>query len=190
MHLAAGQWSAMTDSIIDTTPLDPRARPLIDALTIEYESRYGDYFGVPAGQELLRYPAELFAPPHGAFLLLIRNGETIGGGAFKRYDAQTAELKRVWTHADLRRQGLARRILLALEARALRQGYRRLYLTTGFRQPEASGLYLHAGYEALFDTTADPEIYGHLPFGKDLLEPGRTSSLEDLRVSLPAPVAG
>ncbi len=180
----------MTDSILDTTPLDPRAQPLIAALTIEYEHRYGDYFGEPAGQELLRYPAELFAPPHGAFLLLLRNGETIGGGAFKRYDGQTAELKRVWTRADLRRQGLARRILLELEARASRQGYRRLYLTTGFRQPEAANLYLDSGYAALFDTRLDPEAYGHLPFGKDLREPGQTSALEDLRAAHPGAVAG
>jgi hypothetical protein len=29
----------------------------------------------------------------------------------------------------------------------LRQGYRRVYLTTGFKQPEAAGLYINTGYE-------------------------------------------
>lgn len=158
----------MTDGFLYTTPLDPRAQPLIEALTWEYETRYGNYWGEPAGAEMARYPAELFAPPHGAFVLLMREGTAIAGGAFKRYDERTAELKRVWTHVDLRRQGLARIVLVELEAQAARQGYSRIYLTTGFRQPEAAGLYLSAGYTALFDTTVDPEIHGSLPFEKDI----------------------
>ncbi|MER8692047.1 GNAT family N-acetyltransferase [Mesorhizobium opportunistum] len=157
----------MTDSFRYTTPLDPRAAPLIEALTWEYTTRYGDYFGEP-GEEMRRYPAELFAPPDGNFLLLMRNGAAIAGGAFKRYDERTAELKRVWTHIDLRRQGLARTLLIELELQAARQGYTRLYLTTGFRQPEAAGLYLNNGYTALFDTSVDPEIHGTLPFEKDI----------------------
>ena len=35
----------MTDSFLYTTPLDPQAQPLIEALTWEYETRYGDYWG-------------------------------------------------------------------------------------------------------------------------------------------------
>ena len=84
---------ATTDRIIDTTPLDVRAQPLIDALIDEYSTRYHAYrpdSHASAREELARYPAEVFAPPEGAFVLLLRDGETIGGGAFKRYDAQTA----------------------------------------------------------------------------------------------------
>ena len=63
---------------------------------------------------------------------------------------------------------MARRVLLELEAQAARQGYSRIYLTTGFRQPEAVGLYLVNGYTALFDVAADPEVYKTLPFEKDI----------------------
>ncbi|WP_323119766.1 GNAT family N-acetyltransferase [Burkholderia alba] len=179
----------MTDSIIDVAPRDPRAKPLIDALIDEYATRYDAYRDnsrAQAEQELSRYPDALFAPPEGAFILLVRDGETIGGGAFKRYDARTAELKRIWTRADLRRQGLAKRVVRELELRAARQGYARVYLTTGFRQPEAWALYLDAGYDALFDRGIDPEIYVHLPFGKNLAEPGRPGALADLRAAEPA----
>jgi GNAT superfamily N-acetyltransferase len=158
----------MTDSFLYTTPLDVRAKPLIDELTYEYSTRYGNYFGEGAGTEMTRYPAEVFAPPDGNFVLLMRHGVAIGGGAFKRYDERTAEFKRIWTRNDLRRRGLARRVLEELEAQALRQGYARVYLTTGFRQPEATGLYLTSGYTALFDTSVDPEVHGKLPFEKDL----------------------
>ncbi|EJN02383.1 GNAT family N-acetyltransferase [Phyllobacterium sp. YR531] len=158
----------MTDVFVYTTPDDERSQPLIEALIEEYEGRYGDYFGEPARNELSRYPASYFAQPDGAFLLLIRDGETIGGGAFKRYDERTAELKRIWTHSRLRQQGLARKVVYELEAQAFRQGYTRIYLTTGFRQPEATQLYLRSGYTALFDVNVDPEIYRHLAFEKDI----------------------
>lgn len=158
----------MTDVFVYTTPNDERSQTLIEALIEEYEGRYGNYFGEPARNELNRYPTSYFAQPDGAFLLLIRDGKTIGGGAFKRYDEHTAELKRIWTHADLRKQGLARKVVYELEAQASRQGYSRIYLTTGFRQPEATQLYLKSGYTALFDINVDPEIYGHLAFEKDI----------------------
>ncbi|WP_331376084.1 GNAT family N-acetyltransferase [Sinorhizobium chiapasense] len=159
----------MSDTFVYTSPLDPRAKPLIDELIFEYDSRYGTYFDEQgAAAELNRYPPEAFAPPHGNFVLLIRNSETIGGGAFKHYDDRTAEFKRIWTRSDLRRQGLARKVVLELEAQAARQGYSRIYLTTGFRQPEAVGLYLSNGYTALFDIEADPEVYKTLPFEKDI----------------------
>jgi len=44
-----------------------------------------------------------------------------------------------------------------------------VFLTTGFRQPEAVGLYLSHGYTALFDLDADPETIAHLPFEKQLV---------------------
>ena len=159
----------MRDIFLYTTPLDPRAKPLIEDLIHEYDSRYGNYFSEEgAAAELNRYAPEAFAPPVGNFLLLMRDGETIAGGAFKAYDSRTAEFKRIWTRPDLRRQGLARKLLVELEAQAARQRYERVYLTTGFRQPEAVGLYLRYGYTALFDLEADPEIHKILPFEKDI----------------------
>lgn len=166
----------MSDVFVHTTPLDSRAQPLINDLIYEYDSRYGDVFDREgAVVELNRYPPEAFAPPHGNFILLLRDGETIGGGAFKRYDEHTAELKRVWTRRDLRRQGLARRVLAELEVLALRQGYSRIFLTTGFRQPEAAGLYLTNGYAPLFDTSLPHSAYRHLPFLK-YIDPSRSES--------------
>lgn len=159
----------MSEQFLYTTPLDPRAKPLIEGLTFEYDSRYGDVLREPgAPREIDRYPAEVFAPPHGNFVLLLRDDIAIGGGAFMRHDERTAELKRVWTHSDLRRQGLASKVLLELEAQVLRQGYERIYLTTGFRQPEAVGLYRGHGYTALFDEVTDPETPRKLPFEKHL----------------------
>ena len=157
------------DIFIHTRPDDPLIEPILDGLFAEYRDRYGEYFG---HQE--QEPLGLYAPPQGAFIVLLRQETPIAMGAFKRYDAETAELKRIWTHRSMRRQGLAQTVLLELERLALLQGYQQLFLTTGFRQPEAVGLYLSHGYQPQFDTSVDPEHYsrppfdGRLPFTKSL----------------------
>ncbi|MET0975435.1 MAG: GNAT family N-acetyltransferase [Leifsonia sp.] len=147
---------------------DPLASPLLAELEWEYDDRYGDFFGAAAAEEMNRYPAEEFAAPGGAFLLLLRDGVPIAGGAFKRLDAGTAEFKRIWTAAGHRRQGLARRVLGELEAEAARRGYTRIFLTTGPRQPEAVALYLSTGYTPLFDPADAPETVGIHGFEKGI----------------------
>nr|WP_295888028.1 GNAT family N-acetyltransferase [uncultured Devosia sp.] len=166
----------MTDSFLYTSPTADISRPLIEQLTVEYRNRYGNYFGEDSSVEMNRYPPERFADPDGAFVLLLRDGRPIAGGAYMRYDDNTAEFKRMWTDADHRRQGLAQRVLAELENHAAAKGYGRAYLTTGFRQPEAASLYLKAGYTALFDVTADPESIQILPFEKALAFVARYSA--------------
>ncbi|MBN8950698.1 MULTISPECIES: GNAT family N-acetyltransferase [unclassified Rhizobium] len=161
----------MSDIIIRSSLLDPAAEPLIDGLASEYNARYGAA-SRPGGAraEIMRYPSALFSPPLGDFLLLRRDGQTIAGGAFMSHDDETAEFKRIWTHPDLRRQGLARRIMAAIEESAGQLGYTRAYLSTGFRQPEALAFYLSLGYRPLFDPTVDPSLYRSLPFEKHIGE--------------------
>ena len=157
------------DELILTLPSDPRAQPLIDDLGRDYDERYGLNDGIPSSFELRRYPAEQFAPENGgAFLLLVRDGVVIAGGAFKRVSDDTAEIKRVWTNPDYRRQGLARVIMAALEDAAVAAGYTTAELTTGARQPEALALYLALGYEPQFDLAGDYEEISYLAFTKSL----------------------
>jgi len=166
----------MTDTFLYTSPTAEISRPLIEQLTVEYRNRYGNYFGEDSSAEMNRYPPERFADPDGAFVLLLRDGRPIAGGAFMRYDDSTAEFKRMWSDSGHRRQGLAQRVLAELESRAAARGYSRVYLTTGFRQPEAAALYLKAGYTALFDLTVDPETVQILPFEKVLAPAGGNSA--------------
>jgi GNAT superfamily N-acetyltransferase len=148
---------------------DPRARPLIDELSREYDERYGLNDGIPSSVELSRYPAERFAPENGgSFLLVLRGGEVVAGGAFMRADATTAEIKRVWTSSAHRRRGLARVVMAELEREAAARGYESVELTTGARQPEAVALYLSLGYAPQFDLDGDLEAVGYLAFTKRL----------------------
>ncbi|MFF1903097.1 GNAT family N-acetyltransferase [Kitasatospora sp. NPDC058218] len=143
---------------------DPLVQPLLRELTEEYVTRYGP----EAREEMSRYPKDAFAEPAGVLLLLLEDGEPVAGGAYKRYDERTAEVKRMWTHSAHRRRGLASRVLVELERAARAAGYTRMYLTTGPRQPEAKGLYLATGYTPLFDVDADPLTIGPLAFEKPL----------------------
>jgi GNAT superfamily N-acetyltransferase len=153
---------------------DPRAAPLVAELSREYDERYGLNDGIPSSFELQRYPAHLFAPSHGGgFLLLVPtdgsdDGAAIAGGAFKRLDDTTAEIKRVWTSSAHRRRGLARRVMAELEHEAALRGYREVELTTGARQPEAVALYLGLGYAPRFDLDGDLEAISYLTFAKTL----------------------
>lgn len=167
----------MNEHFLYTSIHDPRAKILTDSLLEEYDRRYGTFFD-PQGAiaEMQRYPASDFAPSTGNFMLLIRDGETIGGGGFKFYNETTAELKRVWTSEKYRRQGLAAKVLQELEKQAARQGYLQLYLTTGCRQPEAVALYLKHGYINQFDLEGDLEAIKKLPFTKDISDLSQPSS--------------
>jgi GNAT superfamily N-acetyltransferase len=143
---------------------DPLVVPLLEDLTQEYTARYGRL-----REDLFTYPAERFAPPDGGFIVLVEDGQPVAGGAFQRYSSDTAELKRIWTHQEHRRRGLAARVVAELEKEIAGLGYARVFLTTGPRQPEAKGLYLAAGYTPLFVVDADTSEWQRpLPFEKVL----------------------
>ena len=146
---------------------DPVAEPLLAELAVEYATRYG------ASEEavstwLRGYPAEQFAPPGGGLLIGLLDGQPVTGGAFRQFDDTTAELKRIWTDSGHRRRGHARALLAELETAIAARGYRRVYLTTGDRQPEAEALYLSTGYVRLgAPLPGDGEVYP-LAFEKTL----------------------
>ena len=176
----------MKDDFIQM-PIDtPEVQPLLDQLFAEYEEIYGDFFQ-SLGQQAVdernqatdkeRYEAsEHYLPPSGLFMVLKRGEAVIAMGAYKRYDDETAELKRIWSHRKLRQQGLAAKVVRELEQKALQVGYRKIFLTTGFKQIPAVKLYLGLGYEPQFQLNPDfnfeqyvgAPLYGSLPFIKTL----------------------
>jgi GNAT superfamily N-acetyltransferase len=138
---------------------DPLAAPLLAGLADEYAERYGG-----TGEKILNwlrgYPAAEFAAPGGGLQIGLLSERPVTGGAFRRFDATTAELKRVWTDIAHRRRGYAKALLTELENEITERGYRRVYLTTGDRQPEAEALYLSSGYTRLgAPLPAESEVY-------------------------------
>jgi GNAT superfamily N-acetyltransferase len=91
--------------------------------------------------------AWMFAEPHGVFLVVRdEDGRALACGGITRFDADRAELKRMYVVPEARGQGLGRRLLGALEDEARRRGYRGVVLETGVVHEAALALYRGAGY--------------------------------------------
>ncbi|MFE9857897.1 GNAT family N-acetyltransferase [Streptomyces sp. NPDC005780] len=142
---------------IQQRPYDhPDAVKLNDQVQLEYAERYGDE------GDITPLDATMFDPPHGLYLLAYdaydRPVATGGWRSQERnaegYSDGDAELKRMFVIPEGRGQGLARRILAALEDDARAAGRTRMVLETGDQQPEAIALYLSSGY-------APCEKFGH-----------------------------
>ena len=67
-------------------------------------------------------------------------------GAFKIFDMQTVEIKRVFVTPEYRKRGISRHIMHRLEADAKSLGFTYAVLETGRGQPEAIALYHNLGY--------------------------------------------
>jgi putative acetyltransferase len=91
---------------------------------------------------------ELAAP--GIRFFVMRDGTgPVGMGAYKRIDADHAEIKSMHVLAEVRGQGLSKRMLEHLVAAARADGFARLSLETGI-QPTfvaARALYAKAGFQ-------------------------------------------
>lgn len=79
-------------------------------------------------------------------VLYYENELPVGCGAFKKYDNNTVEIKRMFVQPAYRGKGIALAVLNNLEMWAQQLNYTSFILETGKRQPEAIGLYKKAGY--------------------------------------------
>ncbi len=73
----------------------------------------------------------------------------VGCGAFKKYDSNTMEVKRMYVPENHRGKGIASLILKELEKWAVSLGYKKCILETGIKQPEAIALYKKNGYRII-----------------------------------------
>lgn len=98
--------------------------------------------------------------PDGAFLVGSADGGDVACGGVCRFDAETAEIRRMYVVPERRGAGFSRRMLGALEDEARSLGYRRVRLETGVHQHEALGLYRSSGFEEIprYGPYADDEL--------------------------------
>ncbi|MFM9838484.1 MAG: GNAT family N-acetyltransferase [Cyclobacteriaceae bacterium] len=82
-------------------------------------------------------------------IVAYENTLPIGCGAIKKYDEETAEVKRMFVMPEHRGKGIAAKILSALEEWAKELGYQYCILETGQKQPEAIALYKKSGYQLI-----------------------------------------
>ena len=80
-------------------------------------------------------------------LVCYENDLAVGIGAYKEYDSETVEIKRMYTLPEYRGKGIAKAIVTELELWAKEEGYQLAILETGYLQKDAIGLYQKLGYE-------------------------------------------
>jgi GNAT superfamily N-acetyltransferase len=166
--------------VVRPEPYDgPISRSLVAALIVDIEERYvGDDEPDDPEAEWALGIVEV-TPPRGVFLVAYLDRRPVGCGALRPLPdagADVAEIKRMYTSPSARRRGVSRAVLARLESEATGFGYRRLYLQTGLRQPEAMALYGASGYRRIanFGRWAASELTAC--FAKDLpLEPASRS---------------
>lgn len=78
-----------------------------------------------------------------------QNETAVGCGAFKEYEPETAEIKRMYVSPEKRGQGIAGQILTELETWAKESDFTKTILETGKKQPEAIRLYEKSGYRLI-----------------------------------------
>ncbi len=80
-------------------------------------------------------------------LVVYENDETVGCGAFKKFDKNTAEIKRMFVHPNHRNKGIASIILKELELWANDLGFTSYILETSPKLTSAIALYEKTGYQ-------------------------------------------
>lgn len=125
---------------------DPLAVELAACFLAEESARGG----AAAARYLEQDPHAFEAWLGGAWIGLRRgDGSPAAGGAYRRYDSTTAELAQLWTRPELRRTGLAMRVLGELERIAENAGYARMYAVAEPGQESVRALLDAAGYDPL-----------------------------------------
>jgi len=99
------------------------------------------------------------------FLVAKQNGRVVGCGALVPHDADTAEVKRMSVAAELRRQGLGRRILMALCEQARARGFQRIILETTKTWDEVIAFYRAFGFQITHHR--DGDVYFELDLEQD-----------------------
>ncbi len=75
--------------------------------------------------------------------------KAVGGGAFREYEPNVAEIKRMYVREENRGRGIAGKILAELESWAKELNFSECILETGIKQPEAIRLYQKSGYQII-----------------------------------------
>lgn len=123
---------------------DADARHCLSQYFKEIDERFQT--GFDAEQDSSAMPDEL-TPPKGAFLVARLDGNPVGCGGLKCGDKEIGEIKRMWVAQSVRGLGVGRRILEALEQRAVESGLDTLRLETNRSLTEALSLYRSSGFK-------------------------------------------
>lgn len=137
------------------SPTSPEAIACMQAYFAELSLRFGQHFD----PRPVESDAAAMTPPRGVFLIAgaaaplgcvgLRTGA-------EGLEPSMGEVKRLWVSPAARGQGLARRLMAAVEAEARALGLHLLRLDTSRHLPEAQALYLRHGWAEIAAYNTNP----------------------------------
>lgn len=131
----------MDFQIVKTDSKDTDFINLIKLLDADLSERYGELQKQYDKHNKVDYINDV--------VVIYKDYVPIACGAFKKYDTDSVELKRIFVVMEKRRQGLARLIVHELEEQARNKVYKYALLETGIKQHEAINLYINNGYKVI-----------------------------------------
>ena len=144
----------MTTPIVELlTPATPELLAATRVIFRDYAQSLGiDLCFQNFEAELAALPGE-YAPPQGALLLALVDGEVAGCGALRALPgsdyANACEMKRLYVRPAYRKFGLGRLLAQALFDRGRQAGYSAMLLDTLDEMEAARGLYASLGFEEI-----------------------------------------
>ncbi|MBF0277630.1 MAG: GNAT family N-acetyltransferase [SAR324 cluster bacterium] len=149
----------MPESLLSIEPaLGTHHVSLIRTLFSEYQKTIGIDLEYQGFEEELAGLPEPYCPPDGG-LFIGRIGRHLAGCvAFKRLEAQNAEMKRLYVRPQHQSSGLGRRLVLTVIDQARKAKYTKLRLDTLPDMAAAQALYQKLGFEEI-----PPYSRRHLP---------------------------
>lgn len=101
-------------------------------------------------------------------VIAYKNKSAIGCGAFKIHEGNFVEIKRMFVTPNVRRKGVASKVLNELETWAKELNFSKCILETGKQQPEAIELYKNCGYSITANFGMYKNVENSVCFTKEL----------------------
>ncbi|MBH1973634.1 MAG: MarR family transcriptional regulator [Rhodobacteraceae bacterium] len=149
--------TVMLQDQVELRDADPDSPAALACLQAYYDLLAERIAGVTA--DMLTLPlsdAAKYRPPQGAFLIAWSDDLPVGCASLRPLESGVAEVKRLWIDPIARGQGLARRLMRALESRARDMGYTHLKLDSNAALTQAIALYRSDGWQDIAPYTGFP----------------------------------
>ena len=101
-------------------------------------------------------------------VLMYADKKIVGCGALKKFDKESAEIKRMFVLSEKRGVGIAQKILNELEIWAKELDYKKCVLETGIRQVEAVKFYKKCDYKIISNYGQYKNMENSICFEKQL----------------------
>ncbi|WP_029272035.1 GNAT family N-acetyltransferase [Flavobacterium sp. KJJ] len=125
--------------VVKTTSENPDFISLIETFDTFLWERYPELKRDYWGNNLIEFNPNV--------IVVYLDKKPVGCGCFKKYNKNTAELKRMFVSPEARGLGLAQLIILELEKEARNNGFEIFILETLYKQVEAISLYQKVGFK-------------------------------------------